>query len=370
MSKASLSYTETLSNRTIFHVDMDAFYASIEQREHPEYRRKPVIVGTDPREGRGRGVVAACSYEARTFGIHSAMPISRAFRLCPRGIYLRPDFKKYTQVSRDIRTIFHSFADLVEPLSIDEAFLDMSKEVSDGDAAVRIAQSLKSTILQGQQLTASIGIAPSKFVAKIASDLKKPDGLTLVLSDHVQDFLDPLPISRLWGVGPKTETKLSQMGIKTILQLRHYDKDVLAQRLGKMGAHLWNLSNGVDNRPVTENRAVKSVGHERTFSEDAWDNEILEKTLLRLSSSISERLYKKALSGKTVTLKLRYSDFTTITRQSTLREALGDESDIYRVARKLLRKFRDPKRKIRLIGVSVSSLESELDPNRRQMKLF
>jgi len=349
---------------------MDAFYASVEQREHPDYRGKPVIVGADPREGRGRGVVAACSYEARTFGIHSAMPISRAFRLCPNGIYLRPDFKKYTQVSRDIRTIFHSFADLVEPLSIDEAFLDMSQDVSDGEAAVKIAQSLKSRIFQDQQLTSSIGIAPNKFVAKIASDLKKPDGLTLVLSYQVQSFLDPLPISRLWGVGPKTETKLSKMGIKTILQLRHYNKDVLVQRLGKMGAHLWNLSNGVDNRPVMESREAKSIGHEHTFPEDAWDNKALEQTLFRLSASISQRLSKKGLSGKTVTLKLRYSDFTTITRQTTLREALEDESDIYQVARKLLRKFRDPKRKIRLIGVSVSSLESELDPSCRQMKLF
>ena len=349
---------------------MDAFYSSIEQREHPEYRGKPVIVGADPRKGRGRGVVAACSYEARKFGIHSAMPIGKAFRLCPKGIYLRPNFKKYTQESRAIRTIFHSFADLVEPLSIDEAFLDMSQEVSDGEAAVEIAQSLKSRIVHEQQLTSSIGIAPNKFVAKIASDLKKPDGLTLVLSDQVQSFLDPLPISRLWGVGPKTETKLSQMGIKTILQLRHYDREVLVQRLGKMGAQLCNLSNGVDNRPVMENREIKSIGHEHTFSEDAWDNEILEQTLLRLSAGISQRLSKKRLSGKTVTLKLRYSDFATITRQTTLREALDNESDIYQVARKLLRKFRDPKRKIRLIGVSVSSLQSELECGRRQMKLF
>lgn len=349
---------------------MDAFFASIEQRECPEYRGKPVIVGADPREGRGRGVVAACSYEARTFGIHSAMPISRAFRLCPKGIYLRPEFKKYTQASRAIRTIFRSFADLVEPLSIDEAFLDMSQEVSDGEAAVKVAQSLKNTILQDQQLTSSIGIAPNKFVAKIASDMKKPDGLTLVLSHQVQTFLDPLPISRLWGVGPKTETKLSQMGIKTILQLRHYEKDVLVQSLGKMGAHLWNLSNGVDNRPVMESREVKSIGHEHTFPEDAWDNETLEQTLLRLSAGICQRLSKKGLSGKTITLKLRYSDFTTITRQTTLREALEDESDIFRVAQKLLRKFRDPKRKIRLIGVSISSLQSKNESARKQMKLF
>jgi len=206
-------------------------------------------------------------------------------------------------------------------------------------------------------------------VAKIASDLKKPDGLILVLFDQVQSFLDPLPISRLWGVGPKTETKLSEMGIKTILQLRHYDKGVLVRRFGKVGAQLWRLSNGLDNRPVVQNRKVKSIGHETTFAEDAWDNETLEQTLLRLSSGVSQRLCKKGLSGKTVTLKLRYSDFTT-TRQTTLREALESGSDIYRVVRKLLRKFRDPKRKIRLIGVSVSSLQSELDLTGRQLKLF
>ena len=354
----------------IFHVDMDAFYSSVEQREHPEYRGKAVIVGADPRAGRGRGVVAACSYEARKFGIHSAMPISKAFRLCPDGVYLRPDFKKYTQVSREIRTIFHSFSDLVEPLSIDEAFLDMSHQVNDGEAALEMARSLKTEILKKQQLTSSLGIAPNKFVAKIASDLRKPDGLVLVSLDQVQSFLDPLPISRLWGVGPKTETKLSEMGIKTILQLRHYDKGMLVRRFGKLGGHLWRLANGLDNRPVLQDREVKSMGHETTFAEDAWDHETLERTLQRLSSSVSQRLCQKGLSGRTVTLKLRYSDFTTLTRQITLREGLVSGSDIYRIARKLLRKSRDPKRKIRLIGVSVSSLQSALELTHRQMKLF
>ncbi len=376
MSTVSLSYTETLSrqnsgwNRTIFHVDMDAFYSSIEQREHPEYRGKAVIVGADPQEGKGRGVVAACSYVARTFGIHSAMPISQAFRLCPAGIYLRPDFKKYTQVSREIRTIFRSFSDLVEPLSIDEAFLDMSHQVKDAGTALELAQSLKTEIVQTQHLTSSVGIAPNKFVAKIASDLKKPDGLVLVRLDQVQSFLDPLPISRLWGVGPKTETKLSEMEIRTILHLRHYDKRVLVRRFGKLGVHLWRLSNGLDDRPVVQNREVKSIGHETTFPEDAWENETLEHALLGLSTRVSQRLCKRGLSGKTVTLKLRYSDFTTITRQTTLREALESASDIYSLVRKLLRKFRDPERKIRLVGVSVSSLQSASQLTQRQMKLF
>ncbi len=361
---------DTSWNRTIFHVDMDAFYSSIEQREHPEYQGKAVIVGADPREGKGRGVVAACSYVARTFGIHSAMPISQAFRLCPAGIYLRPDFKKYTQVSREIRTIFRSFSDLVEPLSIDEAFLDMSHQVKDAGTALELAQSLKTEIVQTQHLTSSVGIAPSKFIAKIASDLKKPDGLVLVRLDQVQGFLDPLPISRLWGVGPKTETKLSEMEIKTILQLRHFDKRVLVRRFGKLGVHLWRLSNGLDDRPVVENREVKSIGHETTFPEDAWENETLENALQGLSSRVSQRLCQRGLSGKTITLKLRYSDFTTITRQTTLREALESASDIYSLVRKLLRKFRDPERKIRLVGVSVSSLQSASQLTQRQMKLF
>ncbi|MDA2928968.1 DNA polymerase IV [Acidobacteria bacterium AH-259-O06] len=358
-------------HRTIFHVDMDAFYASVEQRDHPAYGAKPVIVGADPKGGQGRGVVAACSYDARKFGIHSAMPISKAFQLCPKGIYLRPNFKKYTEVSREIRTIFHCFTDLIEPLSIDEAFLDMCHAVQDEKTALQVAQSLKHRIFQEQQLTSSIGIAPSKFVAKIASDLKKPNGLVLVCSNEVQSFLDPLPISRLWGVGPKTAARLSEMGIKTILQLRHFDKLDLVQRFGKLGEHLWKLSNGIDNRPVVEDREPKSIGHETTFSEDVLDNHVLEQTLERLSKSVSERLGKRELSAKTVNLKLRYSDFTTITRQTTLREPLEGASDIYSVAQRLLRRFRDPSRKIRLIGVSVSSLESALSlAFPRQMKLF
>ena len=349
---------------------MDAFYASVEQRDHPEYRGKPVIVGADPKEGRGRGVVAACSYEARSFGIHSALPISRAFRLCPNGIYVRPDFKKYVQVSKKIRAVFRSFTGLVEPLSIDEAFLDMSHRLRDDKSAIEVARSLKSKIVQNQQLTSSIGIAPNKFVAKIASDFNKPDGLVLVSFDRVQSFLDPLPISRLWGVGPKTEAKLSRMGIKTILQLRHYDKMALRQSFGKLGEHLWNLSNGIDNRPVLTKREAKSIGHERTFPQDVWDIERVEEALMQLCDKVSERLCNRGLSGKTVTLKLRYSDFTTMTRQRTLRDAVESETDIYQTVRTMLRKFRDPKQKIRLVGVSVSSLESALDLSPRQMQLF
>ncbi|MCH8818918.1 MAG: DNA polymerase IV [Acidobacteria bacterium] len=356
--------------RTIFHVDMDAFYAAVEQRDCPEYRDKPVIVGADPREGQGRGVVAACSYEARRLGIHSALPISRAFRLCPDGVYLRPDLKKYVQVSKKIRAIFRTLTDSVEPLSIDEAFLDMSHAANHDDLALEVARSLKDTIFQDQGLAASIGIAPNKFVAKIASDIEKPDGLVLVSSAAVQSFLDPLSISRLWGVGPKTESKLVKMGIKTILQLRHYDPTILVERFGKLGEHLWRLSNGIDERSVVVKREAKSIGHEKTFPEDVGDIETVEKTLLLLCGKVSERLCTRGLYGGTVTLKLRYSDFTTITRQTTFPHPVESADELYPAVHRLLRKFRDPRQKIRLVGVSVSSLVTEADQGVKQMKLF
>ena len=356
--------------RTIFHVDMDAFYASVEQRDHVEYRGKPVIVGADPQRGLGRGVVAACSYEARRFGVRSAMPIGRAFRLCPQGVYLRPDFAKYVDTSRIIRRIFRSFTDVVEPVSIDEAFLDMSEQASDEATVLETARSLKREVLASQQLTVSVGVGPNKFVAKIASDLKKPDGLLLVREEEVQRFLDPLLVSRIWGVGPKTAVKLKRMGIETILQLRHANQELLVSCFGRLGAQLWKLSQGIDDRPVIVYREPQSVGHETTFSRDVEDIKRLERTLDYLCENVSRRLRKYRLSAKTVTLKLRYSDFTTITRQQTFRHPFSDAVDILFVAESLLRRFRDPKRRVRLLGVSVSSLQSPSSVGGRQLSLF
>ena len=357
--------------RTIFHVDMDAFYASVEQRNAPRYREQPVIVGADPKEGKGRGVVAACSYEARRYGIHSAMPIGKAYRLCPDGVYLRPNISEYTRVSRSLREVFRSFTDLVEPLSIDEAFLDMTGQVGPGSNGTEMARSLKRAIREKESLSASIGIAPNKFLAKIASDLEKPDGLVVVNESGIESFLDPLEIRRLWGVGPKTEARLRKRGIDTIQQLRESEKESLVQHFGKLGQHLWALSRGIDNRPVVTQRKPKSVGHERTFAEDVMDSDTLETTLERLSQSVAERLHRSELSGKTVTLKLRYSDFTTITRQSTFRDVLDQGPEIFSVARRLLQKFRDPDRRVRLIGVSVTSLESLPSGSiGRQLNLF
>lgn len=356
------------SLRTIFHVDMDAFYASVEQRDNPDYRGKPVVVGADPREGAGRGVVAACSYEARRYGIHSALPISQAYRHCPRAIYLRPDFEKYSRVSRQIRAIFHSLTPRVEPLSIDEAFLDVSSRVQSLEDARRLAQQLKRKIYQKQHLTASIGIGPSKFVAKIASDLKKPNGLVLVPAEYVQRFLDPLPTARIWGVGPRTEEKLKKMGIVTIAQLRVVERDLLLRRFGKSGDHLWRLANGIDDRDVITERAIKSISNETTFSEDVSSEEKLEQTLDRLCRKVSKRLVRHGIRGRTVTLKLRYSDFTTITRQISVRDATDQASLLLYCCQKLLHSNRDEKQRIRLIGVSVSSLTS--GDARGQLSLF
>jgi len=354
--------------RTIFHVDMDAFYASIEQRDHPAFRGQPVIVGADPKAGTGRGVVAACSYEARRFGVHSALPISTAYRRCPKGVFVRPDMNKYRDVSRQIRAVFQSYTELVEPLSIDEAFLDLSQKVPNDHKALELAEKLKGEIFDRYRLSGSVGIAPNKFVAKIASDLEKPDGLVQVAEHQLQNFLGPLPIGRLWGVGPRTEQRLKSMKITRIGHLRCVERASLIRSFGKAGDHLWKLANGIDNRPIVTNHQPKSVGHETTFSEDISNAAKLDATLRGLSEKVSRRLQGHALSGRTVTLKLRYSDFTTLTRQASSRDPVESALDINRIAHKLLHKHRDSSRQVRLIGVSVSALEKPAKV--RQLRLF
>lgn len=354
--------------RCIFHVDMDAFYASVEQRDHPEYRNRPVIVGADPRKGEGRGVVAACSYEARQFGIHSALPISQAYRRCPNGIYLRPDMSKYRQVSGRLREIFFKLTDRVEPLSIDEAFLDVSEVITTDLEALQLARQLKGEIRRDHRLTASVGAGPSKFIAKIASDLRKPDGLLIVRPHEIHEFLDPLPISRLWGVGPRTEGRLNQLSIRTIRDLRNKEQGYLEERFGKQGNHLWRLANGIDERPVVTRREVKSIGQEKTFSTDTGDSTLLEDVLGKLSAKVATRLREKGLQARTVTIKIRYSDFTTLTRQASFRDPLDSVEEITRLALHLLREHRKSDLKLRLIGVSVSSLVSP--PRIRQLRLF
>jgi nucleotidyltransferase/DNA polymerase involved in DNA repair len=363
--------------RTILHVDMDAFYTSVEERDRPEYRGKPVIVGADPKEGRGRGVVAAASYEARRYGVRSAMPISRAWRACPQGIYLRGDMEKYSEVSRRIMEILESYTDWVEPLSIDEAFLDVSA-ICLPERGRALAAEIKEHIWKKEELRASIGVAPNKFLAKIASDLEKPDGLVVVSSGAELEFLRDLPIERLWGVGPKTAEPLRRAGFRRISDL--WDLSTSDPRmasmglagllglLGKHGEHLLLLARGVDDRPVVSHQEPKSIGHETTFEEDIEDPARVRKTLLSLADAVAVRLRKHELEGKTVTLKFRDESFVTETRAQTLPHPFADGASIFEAAIGLLDRIRWKGRKIRLLGVSVSSLSKAGEA--RQLSLF
>ena len=353
---------------SILHVDMDAFYASIEQLDHPDYKGKPVIVGADPKGGSGRGVVAACSYEARKFGVRSALPISRAWKLCPEGVYVRPRMKRYVEMSHQIMDVFRRYTDLVEPLSIDEAFLDITGSVALLGKPETIARSIKTEIRQETGLTASIGLAPNKFLAKVASDLKKPDAFVIVEETRIEEFLRDLPISRLWGVGPKTELRLNEMGFRTIGQISAAPRDSLIRSLGSLGEHLHQLSHGKDDRPVIPDWEPKSVGTETTFDEDTDDVELLQRTILELSDHVAERLRKDEYRARKVTLKLRYSNFSTHTKQHSLERLIQTGEEIAAVARQLFAQF-PLNQKIRLIGVSAGDLHRDGgDP--QQLSLF
>jgi len=337
--------------RTIIHVDMDAFYASVEQRDRPELRGRPVIVGADPR---GRGVVAASSYEARRFGVHSAMPIGRAARLCPDGVFLPVDMEKYAGVSRQIMAVLAGFTPLLEPLSIDEAFLDVTQTralFGDGEEQAR---RIKSRIRAAVGLAASVGVASNKFIAKVASDLEKPDGLVVVAPGGEADFLAPLPVSRLWGAGRVTTADLESMGIRTIGQLAAIPPSHLQSRFGRGGAVLSALAHGVDERAVEPFAPPKSMGAEETFERDHRDGERLRATLRAQAERVARELRAQGYAGRTVTLKLRFADFSTITRSHT-GDPTQDGLTVYREARALLDRvvLRQP---VRLIGLSVAGL--------------
>jgi nucleotidyltransferase/DNA polymerase involved in DNA repair len=342
--------------RTILHVDMDAFYAAVEQRDRPELRGKPVIVGADPRGGQGRGVVATASYEARRFGVASAMPISKAWRLCPHGAYVPPDMGKYARVSDEVMEILGRYTDCLEPISIDEAFLDVTgsrRAFGDGET---IARSLKEAIRAETALTASVGVAPSKLVAKIASDLRKPDGLVVVAPGGEAALLAPLPVRRLWGVGPKMEEVLARLGVATIGDLARLDPSRLEHRLGTHGHDLLRLAQGIDDRPVVADReAAKSIGHETTFDVDTADLPRLRQTVLDLSDSVAARLRAHGVRGRTVTLKYRDEDFATITRAETMPTPTDAGNRIFEVAWRLFEKAHG-RRRVRLLGVSLSGL--------------
>jgi DNA polymerase-4 len=344
---------------------MDAFYASVEQRDRPELRGRPVVVGADPR---GRGVVSAASYEARRFGIHSAMPIGRAYRLCPAAVFLPVDMEKYARESERIMAILADFTPLVEPLSLDEAFLDVTGSEALHGSGLDIARRIKARIRDEVGLTASAGVAPNKFVAKIASDLEKPDGLVVVDAGQEAAFLRDLPLRRLWGVGPAAERELAALGARTIGDLVRLGRTRLEARLGAAsGAHLYELAQGIDDRPVVPWHDPKSIGAEETFERDTKDVGLLRATLLAQADRVASELRAGGFRGRTVTLKLRFADFQTLTRRGTGEAPTADAGEIFRRAWGAFSKV--PRTQaVRLIGLSVSGLARADDPH--QLGLF
>jgi DNA polymerase-4 len=352
--------------RSILHVDMDAFFAAVEQRDRPELRGRPVIVGADPRGGKGRGVVSTASYEARRFGVGSAMPISEAWRRCPQGVYLPPDIDRYARESERVMTIFRRFTDLVEPISIDEAFLDVTGSARALGTGPEIAKRLKYEVQAETRLTASVGVASSKLVAKIASDMRKPDGLVVVPPGTEAVFLAPLAIRRLWGVGPKMEETLARLGVVTIGDLAALDPSRLERRLGTHGQDLRRLARGEDDREVTAAAAeAKSLGQEHTYDRDTADPGRLRATLLALADAVAGRLRGHGLRAHTVTLKYRDETFRTTTHARTLRLATDEGNAIFALAEELLAEVHRG-RKVRLLGIYASHFAA---PG-RQLELF
>ena len=342
--------------RRIVHVDMDAFYASVEQRDRPEWRGQPVVVGGSPDQ---RGVVAAASYEARTFGVHSAMPMSRAVRLCPSLIIVRPDFQKYRAVSQQVFEIFRSVTPLVEGLSLDEAYLDVTENAWGETLGTGVARRLKAEIRSATSLTASAGVAPNKFLAKIASGWQKPDGLTVIPPEKVESFLQRLPVDALWGVGPVTTRKLRARGIERLVDVRAADPRVLREAVGSLADWLQQLARGEDDRPVVPDHDPKSSGSENTFARDLTDIHEMRNEVSEMARDAARWLARHERYARTVTIKVRYYDFTTITRSHS-DEPTRDEEAIVARAVALLDRTDVSSRAVRLLGVSVHNLLTEL----------
>lgn len=346
---------------TVLHVDMDAFYASVELIDRPELRGLPVIVG-----GGGRGVVLSATYEARRLGVHSAMPMSRARRLCPQSVVIAPDHDRYVEVSRGVMEIFRSVTPLVEPLSLDEAFLDVAGAVRRLGPPAAIGGVLRDRVADEQRITCSVGVAATKFVAKLASGRAKPDGMLVVPRDETVTFLHRLPVGALWGVGERTEDALQRLGLRTVSDLAHTPEQTLRRALGdSLGAHLHDLAWGRDPRQVVPQQVEKSVGAEETFARDVDDPEIVLRELLRLSERVAARLRSTGMVGRTVTIKIRFADFTTITRSRTRAERTDVARDIYATARELYGLLGLDRARLRLVGVRVEGLAETTSSHRQ-----
>lgn len=343
--------------RKIIHIDMDAFYASVEQRDNPQLRHKPVIVGGDPG---GRGVVATCSYEARRFGIHSAMSCARAYRLCPQALFVRPRFEAYRAVSLQIREIFHQYTDLVEPLSLDEAFLDVTENKPGIVSATWVAQQICQEIRQQTKLTASAGVSYNKFLAKLASDMQKPAGLTVIPPEQAEAVIDGLPVRRFHGIGRVTEKKMQARGILTGADLKLRTQAELDRLFGKAGSYYYNIARGIDLREVQPNRVRKSIGKETTLSEDIADRGLMLTILGELAEKVAALLRAKDTSGLTLTLKVKYADFQIVTRSVTRAEPIEQAAEMLQLAEDLLGKTGAGDRAVRLLGLTISGLTTDI----------
>ncbi|MGR3403603.1 MAG: DNA polymerase IV [Paracoccus sp. (in: a-proteobacteria)] len=352
--------------RKIIHIDMDAFYASVEQRDDPELRGKPVAVGG----GSMRGVVAAASYEARVFGIRSAMPSVTARRLCPDLIFVRPRFEIYRDISGQIRDIFADYTPLIEPLSLDEAYLDVTDHLWPGQTATQVAREIRARIREATALTASAGVSYNKFLAKLASDQNKPDGLCVITPDRGPDFVLALPVGKFHGIGPATAGKMRAMGIETGADLRAQDLDFLTRRFGKSGRYYWNISRGIDHRQVRSDRIRKSVGAENTYFTDLMDLAQAHDALAPLAGKVWRHVSRHGLRGRTVTLKVKFSDFQQITRARTLPRAVGSEAEMLSIARELAGAVLPDPRGARLLGITLSGFDRDEDSDPVQLDLF
>lgn len=360
-------------HRKIIHIDMDAFYASVEQRDNPEYRGKALIVGGLP-EGRG-GVVATASYEARKYGVRSAMPSRQAQQLCPHAIFIRPRFPAYREASQKIREIFSRYTDLIEPLSLDEAYLDVTSDKQNIGSAIEIAKLIKQAIKDELQLTASAGISVNKFVAKIASDINKPDGLTFIGPSSIGSFMEKLSVEKFHGVGKVTADKMRRMGLFTGLDLKQLSEDKLVEHFGKAGHFYYKIVRGIDDREVHPDRETKSVGAEDTFPYDLVRIEDMEAELDKIAVTVNNRLEKNNLRGRTITLKIKYSDFRQITRSRSLLTAVSELEIIRNVSKELLATTDPENSKIRLLGITLSNFndaetKQKTDKDNPQLKLF
>jgi DNA polymerase IV len=345
-------------HRKVIHVDMDAFYASVEQRDHPQYRGKPLVVGGSPEK---RGAVAAASYEARKYGVHSAMPSRTAIQRCPHLIFVPPRFEVYRGISEQIRAVFKRYTELVEPLSLDEAYLDVTINKAGISSATEIAKQIKSLIHSETGLTASAGISINKFLAKTASGMNKPDGLTLILPDAAEAFVEGLAIERFYGIGPATTEKMHELGIHTGSDLKQWTEVDLVKQFGKVGRFYYQIAKGIDDRPVNPNRIRKSLGAETSYEPDLEGREEIQKALEAIAHEVHRRLEKYGTKGRTLTLKVKLADYRQMTRSRTLLDLIASETEILALSQDLLRGIELQNEKVRLLGITLSSLDTESD---------